>query len=271
MTYLRELLSTRELLLNLVARDIKGQYRRTALGQLWSLINPIATMAVYSIVFGLIFRAGPPPGDPSGVDIYALWLMSGLLVWTYFARVVNRGLDSIVSNATLIKKVYFPRMHLPLAVALSVGFTWCFELGVLIVALVIVGGMPLPWIPILLCFMVLVALFAEGLSMLLAIGNVYFRDTKHFTAIAIQMWMYLTPIIYPIRLVENATAEHPWALTLYKLNPMYHFTTAFRDLLYDNRLPTFATTLWCTLWASVTAWLGYVVFSRFERRLAELL
>lgn len=271
MSYLRELLSTRELLLNLVVRDIKGQYRRTALGQLWSLINPIATMVVYSVVFGLIFRAGPPSGDPSGVDVYALWLMCGLLVWTYFARVVNRGLDSIVSNASLIKKVYFPRMHLPLAVALSVGFTWCFELAVLTVALVIFGGMPLPWIPLLLGFMVLVALFALGMSMLLAIANVHFRDTKHFTTIAIQMWMYLTPVIYPMRLVEEATAHQPWALTLYKLNPMYHFVTAFRDLLYDNRLPSLATALWCLAWAAASACVGYLVFSRSERRLAELL
>src|SRR5690606_2621363 len=165
MSYFRELLSTRELLYNLVAREVKGQYRRTVLGQLWSLINPIATMIVYSIVFGFIFRAGPPKGDPSGLDLYPLWLMSGLLAWTFFARVMNFGLDSLVANANLIQKVYFPRMHLVLATMLSTAVTWCFELGVLIVALHLFGGFPLPWLPLLLVYMVLLALFATGVSM----------------------------------------------------------------------------------------------------------
>src|SRR5690606_8401889 len=103
MSYFRELVETRELLGNLVAREVKGQYRRTVFGQLWSLINPIATMIVYSIVFGLIFRARPAAGDPSGLDIYPLWLMSGLLAWSFFSRVVTGGLGSVVSNSSLVK------------------------------------------------------------------------------------------------------------------------------------------------------------------------
>lgn len=271
MTYLRELADTRELLGNLVAREVKGQYRRTVLGQLWSLLNPIATMLVYSIVFGLIFRARPAAGDPSGLDLYPLWLMSGLLAWSYFSRVVNSGLSSIVTNAGLVKKVYFPRMHLPLAVTLSTGVTWSIELGVLIVALLIFGGMPLPFLPLVVVAMVLLALFATGFAMLLAILNVHFRDTKHFTSILLQMWMYLTPIIYPVRLVEQAAQDHPWALVLYRLNPMEHFVMVFRNLLYDNRLPQLADMLWCVGAAGATFALGYLVFSRAERRLAELL
>lgn len=271
MTYLRELADTRELLGNLVAREVKGQYRRTVLGQLWSLLNPIATMLVYSIVFGLIFRARPAAGDPSGLDLYPLWLMSGLLAWSYFSRVVNSGLSSIVTNAGLVKKVYFPRMHLPLAVTLSTGVTWSIELGVLIVALLIFGGMPLPFLPLLVVAMVLLALFATGFAMLLAILNVHFRDTKHFTSILLQMWMYLTPIIYPVRLVEQAARDHPWALVLYRLNPMEHFVMVFRNLLYDNRLPQLVDMLWCVGAAGTTFALGYLVFSRAERRLAELL
>lgn len=271
MSYFRELLSTRELLYNLVAREVKGQYRRTVLGQLWSLINPIATMIVYSIVFGFIFRAGPPKGDPSGLDLYPLWLMSGLLAWTFFARVMNFGLDSLVANANLIQKVYFPRMHLVLATMLSTAVTWCFELGVLIVALHLFGGFPLPWLPLLLVYMVLLALFASGVSMLLAIFNVHFRDTKHFVTILLQLWMYLTPILYPIQLVENAVGDKPWLLTIYRLNPMEHFVQAFRDLLYNNRLPTLGDSLWCLGAALVAFLIGYAVFSRSEKRLAELL
>lgn len=271
MTYLRELIQTRELLINLVAREVKGQYRRTFFGQLWSLINPIATMVVYSIVFGLFLRARPRPGDPSGLDIYPLWLLCGLLAWTFFTRVVNGGLSSVVSNSGLIKKVYFPRMQLPFAVTLSTGFTWTIELSVLIVALHLFGGFPLPWVPLLLVFMVLLACFATGFAMLLAVLNVHFRDTKHFVSILLQMWMYLTPIIYPITLVEEASSRHPWLLTVYRLNPMEHFVAVFRDLLYNNRFPDPLDVVWCVAVAGVAFVVGYAVFSRAERRFAELL
>lgn len=271
MSYFSELVASRELLANLTMREVKGQYRRTVFGQLWSLINPIATMLVYSIVFGLIFRARPAPGDPSGLDSYPLWLLCGLLAWTFFSRVVTGGLGSLVSNAGLIKKVYFPRMHLPLAVVLSTGVTWCIELGVLIVALLIFGGFPLPWLPLLVVAMLLLAMFASGLSMVLAIVNVYFRDTRHFVGIILQLWLYLTPIIYPLHLVEQAAQNAPWALALYKLNPMLHFVTVFRNLLYDNRMPELVDILWCVGAAGISITVGYLIFSRSERRLAELL
>lgn len=272
MAYLRELLATRELLTNLVMRDIKGQYRRTFLGQLWSIVNPLATMIVYTIVFAVIFRAQPPPGDPSGLDLYPLWLMSGLLPWSFFTRVVNGGLTSVVSNAGLIKKVYFPRMQLPLAVMLSTGFTWSIELSVLIIVLSILGGLPILWIPLLLVAMILLAMFAAGLSMMLAILNVHFRDTQHFMSIILQMWMYLTPIIYPIRLVEDVAARSgDWVLALYRLNPMERFVAVFRNLLYDNRLPALDDALICVGVSVVVFLIGYLVFSQNERRLAELL
>lgn len=272
MSYARDLLATRELLGNLVQREVKGKYRRTVLGQLWSLLNPLATMLVYTIVFSVIFRARPAVGDPSGMDIYPLWLLCGLLAWMYFTRVVTGGLASIVSNAALIKKVYFPRLHLLFAVTLSTGFTWLLELGVLIVALWVFGGFAIPWIPLLVVFMALLALFATGLAMLLAILNVHFRDTQHFTAIVMQMWFYLTPVIYPIGLVEDAARTNgEWLLTVYRLNPMERFVSVFRDLLYDNTWPHLDDALVCAAWAVGLFGIGYIAFVRHEKRLAELL
>lgn len=272
MTYLRELFATRELLVNLTMRDVKGQYRRTALGQFWSILNPLATMIVYTVVFAVIFRASPPAGDPSGLDLYPLWLMCGLLPWTFFARVVSSGLSSVVSSAELVKKVYFPRMHLPLSVTLSTSFTWAVELSVLSVALLLLGGMPLPWLPLVVLVMVMLAAFGTGLAMLLAILNVHFRDTQHLVGIVLQMWMFLTPIIYPITLVEDAAARQgDWVLFVYRLNPMERFVEVFRNLLYDNRLPDGGDVLYCLLVTLVSFTLGYLVFSRKERRLAELL
>lgn len=271
MSYVKELIATRELLGNLTMREVKGQYRRTVFGQLWSLFNPIATMLVYSLVFGLFFPARPAPGQPSGLDIYPLWLMSVLLPWSYFTSVVNGGLNSIVSNASLIKKVYFPRMQLPFSVALSNGITWALEMGVLVVAIMLFGGWPLPWVPLALVAMVFLALFAVGLALLLAILNVHFRDTRHFVSILLRLWMYLTPIIYPLDRVLHATRDHHWLYQLYVLNPMEHFAAVFRDLLYDNRWPHPSDFLAVALSSVVVFIVGYLVFSRKERTLAELL
>ncbi|CAN5575466.1 N/A [soil metagenome] len=272
MAYLREVLASRELLVNLVAREVKGKYRRTVFGQLWSLANPLAMMLVYTIVFSFIFRARPSAGDPSGLDIYPLWLLCGYLPWTYFVRVVTGSISSVIGNGTLIKKVYFPRSVLPLATAGSVGFTWLVEMGVLLVALSIFGAFEFPWVLAALVCMLLLAIFSSGLGMLLAAANVYFRDIQHLTVIAMTLWMYLTPIIYPIELVERAAAEHgQWLLVLYQFNPMERFVNVFRNILYDTRWPTVESSLWCVGSALVMFVIGFVVFQRSERRFAELL
>lgn len=272
MSYIRELFAARELLGNLTSREIKGKYRRTVLGQLWSLINPLSLMIVYTIVFSFIFRARPAVGDPSGLDIYPLWLLSGLLPWLFFTRVVNGGISTLIGSASLIKKVYFPRSVLPLSVVGSIGFTWLNEMGLLIVILLICGAWVLPWVPLLVVFMVLLAMFAGGVAMLLSIANVYFRDVQHFTTILLQLWMYLSPIIYPVSLVERVAADHGgWILTLYRLNPIERFAAVFRDLLYNNRFPQFDDSLACLGVGVVVFALGFLVFVRNEKRLAEVL
>lgn len=273
MTYLNELMSSRELLANLTAREVKGKYRRTVFGQLWSLINPLATMLIYTIVYSFIFRARLEVGDPSGLNIYPLWLMCGLLPWIFARNVINSGMTSIVANGSLIKKVYFPRMALPLSAVGSFGFTWLVEMGVLLVALAIAGSRWFIYLPVIALTMVLLAMFATGVGLVLAIVNVHFRDMQHLVGIALQMWMYLSPIIYPLSLVEDAAnkAGHPWIVTVYELNPIERFSIVFRNLMYDNRLPDWTDLVACMLWSVGTLAVGYVVFSRNEKKLAELL
>jgi ABC-2 type transport system permease protein len=273
LAYLRELWSTRELLVNLSMREIKGRYRRTVLGQLWSLVNPLATMVVYTIVFAILFKADPPPGNPSGLDIYPIWLMCGLLPWQFFAHTVNGTLTSVVSSSGLIKKVYFPRMQLPFAKTGALGFTWINEMGLLIVVTLLFGGWVLPWVPLIVVFMVLLAMFAVGIGMMLAILNVHFRDTEHFVAIALRLALYLTPVMYPLTRVSNIADSHNrgWLLTLYEANPMEHFMAVFRNLMYDNRWPAGVDVLWCVVSALVVFAAGFVIFMRNERRLAMYL
>ena len=278
MRTLIDLWSSRELLANLVSREIRGKYKRTVLGQAWSLVNPLALMVIYSAVFGFIFRIQPPPGDPSGLDSYALFLLCGMLPWLFFSNVINQGLSSLVENAGLIQKVHFNRLVLPFSVVGSSAYNWLFEMGVLAIALLLAGAAVIPWLPLVVVAMALLALFAAGLALLLSMANVHFRDTQYFMVLILQMWMYLTPIVYPVSLVEEQSAQvgelagtSITILDIYQLNPMVHFVTLFHQLLYDNRWPDTVEWVWCVGWAVVTLAVGLVVFRRNQKTLAEVL
>ncbi|NTV38471.1 MAG: ABC transporter permease [Demequinaceae bacterium] len=278
MHYLKEVFAARELLANLTLREVRGKYKRTVLGQLWSLANPLALMLIYTFVFKFIFRGQPDVGDPSGLDVFAIWLLCGLLPWVFFSTVLNLSSGSLVANASLIQKVYFTRIVLPLSLVGATAYNWLFEMGVLVVALLIAGSFVLPWLPVVLVAMVLLALFGAGLGLMLAVANVYFRDTQYFVSILLQMWMYLSPIVYPTSMVTTQSEKlgglFGTSITLtnlYNLNPMVPFLEVFRNLLYDNRWPDPMQWLICSAWAFGILALGVVVFRANEKRLAEAL
>ena len=278
MKYLQEVWGSRELLFNLTSREVRGKYKRTVFGQLWSLANPLALMLIYTLVFGFLFKSNPLPGNPSGLDLFALWLLCGLLPWTFFSNVVSAGAGSLVVNANLIQKVSFSRIVLPFSTVGASAYNWAFEMSVLLIAITIAGGFVLPWIPLLLLAMVLLAIFASGVGLLFAIANVYFRDTQYLLTILLQLWIYLTPIIYPIQLVAGASdgkgglfGTPVTILGIYDLNPMVHFVALFRQLIYDNRWPDGIEWLICVCWSFAALGIGMLVFRRNERNLAEAL
>lgn len=276
MAIINDLRESRELLYNLTMREIKGKYKRTALGQLWSLANPIALMIVYSFVFRFIIKVQPDPGDPSGLNIFALWLMCGLLPWSFFANVVNGGMGTLVGNENLIKKVYFPRSALLVSNSMSWLYSWGIEMLVLVIVVALLGGMPYLYILPTVLLMALMTLFATGVAMMLAIANVYFRDTQYLIGIVFQIWFYANPIVYPVHLVSGQSQAlgsfHGITLfDLYRLNPFYHFIEAFRNLLYDNRLPELSTSLIVTILSVGAFLIGWKVFDRHQSRLAEVL
>ena len=278
MKYLTEVWGSRELLFNLVSREVRGKYKRTFFGQLWSLVNPLALMLIYTFVFGLIFRSNPPPGDPSGLDVFPLWLLCGLLPWTFFSSVVSSSAGSLVANSGLIQKVSFSRVVLPLSTVGASAYNWGFEMAVLLIAITIAGSFVVPWIPFLLVAMALLAVFAAGIGLLFSIFTVYFRDTEYLLGILLQFWIYLTPIIYPISLVARESAKHNGLLGtpvtllgIYNLNPMVHFVAIFRQLVYDNRWPDSFEWLICVIWALAALGFGMLVFRKNERNLAEAL
>ncbi|WP_127841538.1 ABC transporter permease [Actinomyces wuliandei] len=276
MPIISDLRESRELLYNLTMREVKGKYKRTALGQLWSLANPLALMVVYSLVFSIVIRVQPAPGDPSGLDYFALWLMCGLLPWSFFSNVVNGGMGALVGNENLIKKVYFPRSALLVSNSLAWLYSWSIEMVVLVVAVILLGGAPYLYVLPVMVLMVLLTLFSTGVAMMLSIANVHFRDTQYLMGIVFQIWFYANPIIYPATMVQEVSGGAGSFLgmtvfDLYRLNPFYHFILAFRNLLYDNRLPALSTSLVVLVLSLGVFLVGWRVFDRHQSRLAEVL
>lgn len=272
MSRLSDFTGTRNLAVNLTLRELRGRYKRSVLGWTWSLLNPLATVCIYSLVFSFFLKVQPPEGHPSGLHSFALFLVCGLVPWAFFQNGLNMGLGSLLANSNLIKKVFFPRELLVAATIASLVVTMCIELGVVGVILLFAGNMVIPWIPVVLVLVAIETVFVFGIALALAAWNVYFRDVQHLMAILLQVLFYTTPIVYPVSYVpKTATVlgvEIP-LLRIYELNPLVRFVEAFRAVLYDLRMPSLLTIGYITLWALAMLAIGAAIFSRLDRRLAE--
>jgi ABC-2 type transport system permease protein len=269
---LKDVVARRELLNNLMLRELRGKYKGTALGWFWSLLNPLAATLIFTIVFGAILRVTPTVGA-EGVQNYTLFLLCALLPWNYFSGVVNGGMGALIANGNLIKKTSFPRELLVLANSGALFVTFLIEMGVLALAMLIFGLNPFLWLIPSLVLMVLLAVFGTGLGLMLSVANVYFRDSAHFVAIGMQVLFYATPVIYPITLVSHVSPTSIFSRlhidSLYMANPLVHYVEAFRDLLYEHQLPSLGTIAILVFSAGVSLALGWSIFARFSKRLAE--
>lgn len=264
--------AARSLLINLTLRENRSKYKRSVLGWAWSMVNPIATMLVFTFVFSLVFRIGPPVGDPSGLVSFPFFLISGLLPWNFLSAGLSGASGSIVGNAGLIKKVYFPRAVLPASSVLSWNTNLLIELGVLSVALLFVGKVVFLFLPAALVVIVLQAFFVLGVGLALAALNVYFRDIEHFLSILLLMWFYATPVIYPITMVPLTKVLGGFQIpvrALYDLNPMVQFSEAYRAVFYDLRAPSVFLFGRMALSAILAMLVGAWIFRKLEARFAE--
>jgi ABC-type polysaccharide/polyol phosphate export permease len=271
-TSLGELRDSRELLVNLTQREVRGKYKRSVLGQSWSLLNPLAQVLVFTVVFSLFLRIPPDTGDPSGLRSFALQLLCGLLPWAFFANAVNGGMGSLLANANLVKKVYFPREVLVASTVFALNVTFAVELLVLLAAVAVFGGLGvLPHLVVVPWLVLALTAFALGIALMLSVANVYFRDTGQFVGILMQVWFYLTPVIYTLDYVAQAEVEVLGTPVedLLALNPMSRFVECFRNVFYDFRFPSWGDLAFVTVVGAVSLVLGYLVFTRFEGRLAE--
>lgn len=271
-TRLSGLPAARALLINLTLRENRSKYKRSALGWAWSMINPFSTMLVFAFVFGVVLRIPPPTGDPSGIQNFGFFIIAALLPWNYLGAGLTGASSSVISNAGLIKKVYFSRAVLPAASVLSWLTHLLIELSVLSLALLFVGQFVFLYLPAAIVVIILQTFFVLGVGLALSALNVYFRDIEHLLQILLLIWFYATPIIYDIgRVPEHhviAGLNVPIKM-IYDLNPMVHFIGAYRAIFYDVRVPSGMEYLIMAGSAAAAMLIGMSVFKKLEARFAE--
>jgi lipopolysaccharide transport system permease protein len=256
--HLRELYDYRELLYFLVWRDVKVRYKQTALGAAWAIIQPFFAMIVFSLFFGRLAKM-PSDGLP-----YPIFSYAALVPWTFFANGLTQSSNSLVSSSNLIKKVYFPRLAIPIATVVSEIVDFALAFVVLIAMMVFYGIMPTAnalWLPL---FLVLALCTSLGVGLWLSALNVQFRDVRYVVPFITQIWLFATPIAYPSRLLSN-----PWR-TIYGLNPMVGVVEGFRWAMVGTNTkpgPIIAASSLAALFILVS---GAFYFRRMEKTFADV-
>jgi ABC-2 type transport system permease protein len=263
---------TLNLLVNLTLREIKGQYKKSVLGRAWSLLNPLANIAVYSLVFGILVRAEPPLGTNSGLKSFALWIACGIIPWGFLATGTSVGRGALTDNAALLTKVYFPRFVLPTSTILALASTFLTELAALTLFMGLAGAGPrvLLRLPVLIPLVILNTAFVLGVSLVLSIGMVYFGDIQHIWGIFLQLWLYASGIVLPLAYVQQAQDKYHFPfVTIFQLNPGYQFVEAYRNVLYDFAVPPLSRWLVMLAWTVVVMGIGALVFRKFSAQIVE--
>lgn len=273
MTGLAEIVEGRELLWNLTLRELRSKYKRSALGWFWSMLNPLSSVAIYAIVFGVLFKMKASPGNPSRFDNFALYLSCALLPWNYLTNSLGSSTGAVVNNSNLLKKVYFPREYVVVATVLSMVVSFLIELTVLMFVFLAFGQFVFQWIPIVLLLVFVQTLLVMGYSLFLGALNVYFRDMQHLISIVLQVWFYLTPVVYVmdryIKKSETIAGVSIPVRQIYLFNPMVHVVTAYRNVLYDGRMPGLMSMVYLVLCSVVVLGLGWAFFRKVEGRMVE--
>jgi lipopolysaccharide transport system permease protein len=251
-----ELVQYRELVRNLVVRDIKLRYRNSVLGFIWCLGNPLLMMVVFTVVFTVLM--------PNDIPHYSIFILCALLPWNYFNTSIMGSIDSIVGNAHLIKKVYFPREALPLSIVLANLVNFLLALIVLFAMLFAFRVRLTPWALYLPLIIFIQTIFTLGLALIFATLNVFYRDTKIIMEVGMLAWFFLTPVFYRI---EDLIPKY--ARLMYWVNPMASFISWYRIVIYHG-ISMELGFIFRTLVTSVVALVvGYFIFTRYSSVFGE--
>lgn len=256
----------RQLLWSLTWREVRVRYKQSLLGIGWAVLLPLATMLVFAFVFTRAVDVRALPGIEAP---YALYAFAGLVPWTFFAAGLTGCVNSLVANRNLVTKVYFPREVFPLACVGSALVDFLIALGVMAVLMGVYQARgdwsvaPAPAVLLLPIVVLVQIMFTIGLGMLLAMGNLFYRDVRPITAVVVQLWMFVSGVVVPMPRDGSLTAQ------LLALNPMGPLVQAFRDCLLHGRTPEAAGLIYAGAVAIAALVLGWVVFRRAAHRFAE--
>jgi lipopolysaccharide transport system permease protein len=263
---LADLIRYRELVRNLVIRDLKARYKNSVLGFVWCLVNPLLMMVVFTIVFTVMM-----PNNT--IDKFPVFILCALLPWNWFSTSVTGAINSIVGNASLVKKVYFPREVLPLSVVLSSLINFLLALTVLFVMLFFFNVRLTPWALLLPLVIFIQLVFTAGLALILSTLNVFYRDTGVIMEVVLLAWFFLTPIFYPIDIIPHHRVIWGMSLNLHRLvwwlNPMASLIATYRVILYHGAPPAFDFLFRTFITSLGFLIVGYLFFTRYSRTFGE--
>ena len=253
----KEIWAYREMIASFVRRDLRGRYKGSVLGFLWTFINPLLQLLVYTIVFSTILK--------SGIDDYYLHLFVALIPWIFFSSSVLGGAVSILAQKDMVKKIYFPREVLPIFTVTTnfINMLLCF---IVVLAVVLFSGR----IPDPLGLLCLIPVFAVeyllslGMAFFVSAVTVYLRDMEHILGILMMAWQYLTPVLYNLDTISD-----PRVRFIFNLNPMTPIIEAYRDILYWCKVPNMANLLWALALGVAVLVVGWITFAKLKRRFAE--
>jgi lipopolysaccharide transport system permease protein len=256
---LREILTFRELLWSLTMREIRVRYKQTALGVAWAVVQPIAMVIVFTVIFGR-FAKLPSEGVP-----YPIFAFCALLPWTYFSSALSRASNSLVENGNLLKKVYFPRPILPLAIVIAHGVDF-LAASVVFAGLIVYFGVSIG--PTALYAVPLLAIqvaFLSGVALFFSALNTFYRDVRHVIPVLVQLWLYATPVVWSLPIVPESLR-----LLYVASNPMAAVIDGFRQSIVHRAAPDAATMLVAAAATAVVLLLGYRYFRYVERYMADV-
>lgn len=255
MKIFKELYQYRELLKTNVKKEIRGKYKGSVLGVLWSFLNPLLMVAVYAIVFPYLMR--------STQEHYLIFLITGIIPWIFFTTVVTSGCNCVWINGGIIKKVYFPREILPLSVVLSALVNFLISCFIILV-FVIFGGVGISihllWLPVIA---IIQSMLSLGLLFILSAINVYVRDIEYIVQFIMNLLFYATPIVYDITMIPE---KFRW---VFNLNPMAHLLAAYRAIFYSKTMPDLKSLGIIGIISFVVLIVGYKIFKKLEKGFAE--
>lgn len=247
---MKEFIKYKDLLLELVLRDIKIKYKRSILGFAWSILNPLLMMTVMSIVFSTMFKTDIPN--------FPMYLITGQVIFSFFSEATNMAMVSIIGNGELIKKIYIPKYIFPLSKVIFSFSNMMFSL-VAVVIVAIATKLPLRFEMLLFPIpLIYIFIFSLGIGLILASYAVFFRDLLHLYSIVLLVWTYLTPIFYPIRILPKNIK------TWISYNPMYIYISYFRDVILNGKIPNLQFNLICIFISLMSLIVGIWVFRKKE-------